>query len=164
MNSDDGILVPGELFRHFKGGLYQIVTVATHSESGEKLVIYQALYGDYRCYARPIDMFTGYNEKGEKRFEIYNPTSDISNLQQESQDDKGYSGENAVLFMILDANTMKKKLALIKDNRDRLDAKMLGNLAAALDLVVESDDMEEQYNQIIQYLDTRSRYEIERLR
>lgn len=44
-------------FRHFKNKDYKIVTVANYSETGEKLVIYQAQYDDFDFWARPIDMF-----------------------------------------------------------------------------------------------------------
>lgn len=67
------------LYRHFKGNLYYVHDIAVHSETGEKMVVYQAMYGDYGMFVRPFDMFIEEVEEGRKdnitnqkyRFEIF---------------------------------------------------------------------------------------------
>lgn len=53
----------GRVYRHFKGNLYLVVGVATHSETEERMVVYKPLYGDFGLYVRPYDMFVEKTDK-----------------------------------------------------------------------------------------------------
>jgi len=49
--------VPGSIYQHYKGNLYKVICVATHSETLEKLVVYRCLYGEHGFWVRPMGMF-----------------------------------------------------------------------------------------------------------
>ncbi len=56
MNDKEELIEPG-LYRHFKGNNYQVIAEVTHSETGERLVLYRALYGERGLWVRPKALF-----------------------------------------------------------------------------------------------------------
>lgn len=47
--------IPAGKYRHFKGGEYEVLCTARHSETLESVVVYKALYGDGKVWVRPLD-------------------------------------------------------------------------------------------------------------
>lgn len=83
---------PQEMYRHFKGNIYQIRCLAKHSETGEMMVVYQAMYDTFQIYVRPLAMFmeevdrSKYPDAKQKyRFELLQDMDNMS-AAAESQD------------------------------------------------------------------------------
>ena len=147
----DRIPKPGELYRHFKNKLYQIVTVATHSETGEKLVIYQALYDDFGVYARPLDMFVSevdhekYPDVKQKyRFERITPQTKQTDMQVKSE----AVGQSAAKLPEAGSMQVQTSKAQVSDADD--DQAPNPQLIKFLD----ADTLEEKYNILVSMSDT----------
>lgn len=55
-------------YRHFKGNEYEVLGFAKHSETGEEMVIYRALYGEKEVWTRPASMWNEQVERDGKTF------------------------------------------------------------------------------------------------
>lgn len=81
---------PQEFYRHFKGNIYQIRCLARHTETRERMVVYQAMYGTFEIYVRPLAMFmeevdrVKYPDVKQKyRFELLQDTDMEGSPEQE---------------------------------------------------------------------------------
>lgn len=164
----------GEFFRHFKDRLYQIVTVAEHTETGEELVVYQALYGDFRCFARPLSMFMSpvdrekYPDAGQEyRFERVRPGEGKAGSgdredREEKQEEAGQV--NPWLEQFLDAEGYEKQLEALSRMKGKVGQKELDSLYLILDIQPGTGDLDSQLRRVIRDLETRKRYDGSRLR
>ena len=177
---------PHEFYRHFKNKLYQVIAVAQHSETGEELVIYQALYGSYGIYARPLGMFMSEVDhekypmvKQKYRFEKVIPGEtdsgmDIAKTSVETPEKAEVLPESVILpeeerpnpdlMEFLDADTFEPKKRILIGMRNRITDRLIDDLAAALDVTVEDGDLDERYRNLLFCVDTMERFEVNRLR
>lgn len=155
---------PGELYRHFKNKLYQIVTVATHSETGEKLVIYQALYDDFGIYARPLDMFVSevdhekYPDVKQKyRFEKITLKDKPEDMSAPDADEG--QAPDPRLLEFLDAATFEEKYNILVSMRDTITDRLIDDIAVVMDIVVPEGPLQKRYDDLKNTIKTRQYYE-----
>lgn len=166
--------VSGQRYRHFKGNLYQIITLGFHSETNEEMVVYQALYGEFMVYIRPLDSFLEpvdrekYPDSKQKmRFELVDSSIEANGctepqVQQPaalSKGDKETENVNPLLIQFLDAETFAEKLKIFLEMRDSIDEVILTDVAASLDISTGTGTLEEQYASVQYALHTLAKYE-----
>ena len=70
-----GAVKPGK-YRHFKGGEYEVLFTARHSETLEEMVVYRALYGDGGVWVRPASMWNELVERDGAARPRFTPETD----------------------------------------------------------------------------------------
>lgn len=179
---------PGEIYRHFKNNLYQVICVATQSETKEKLVIYQALYGDFSFYARPYDMFIsevdhnkylevkykyrfslvlqenknlsiGKKEVSIDKKEVPIDKREVSTDKKEEEQNKSYE----YMIKFLDENDLEKKLLILDEMKSFITDGMIDNIAASLDIVIDDGELDQRFMELKYAIHTKAKYESERI-
>ncbi len=186
--------VSGEIYRHYKNNLYQIVTVAKDAATGEQLVVYQALFGDFGVFVESAARFFQQIDRRkypdavqERRFEKVErqtltraaETGDewteektaAAENRQESREKAAVTetadGTETVdknLMAFLDADDFEEKYNILVSMRDSITDKLVNDMAVVLDVVIPEGNLADRYEALKQCVRTRQRYESMRLR
>ncbi|MGN0483795.1 MAG: DUF1653 domain-containing protein [Lachnospiraceae bacterium] len=208
---------PGEFYLHFKKKLYQIITVATHTETGERMVVYQAMYGSFQTYVRPLKQFNSpvdkekypdcaqfyrFQKLTEEEVEALQPkekltaeteaqmekepetvtevekhaaTFDVTEEETEIFEEKpttpvsvdhtpGEEQADPRLMAFLDADTYDEKYRVLVAMGQDVDDRIINDLAVVLDVVIPEGNIDERLRQLKSCVETKRRYESNRLR
>lgn len=186
-------LVIGGFYRHFKDKLYQVKGTAVHSETKEKMYIYQGLYGSYEMYVRPYDMFLSevdhikYPDVVQKyRFELIDiktgksleadyeennhkmeskKLEELEELEESEESEKSEESEqDSKLIRFLDAYDYKEKLDILTSMRGELNDGLIDIMAESIEVAVPEGDITDRYNSLRKCLMAHTKYEGLRLR
>ena len=157
---------PHEIYKHFKGNLYRIIAVAEHSETGEQLVIYQAMYDEEKIYARELSMFTSLVDREKYpgavqkyRFELQSDDKQEAEVSAEKE-----PALDPAVLEFLDADTYEQRLNILAGLHYRITDEMITTMSIACDIEVKEGPLEERFSELKNCLLTLDKYEGNRLR
>lgn len=169
---------PYQIYKHFKGNLYQILTLASDSENQDTMVVYQALYNPYKVWVRPLAMFMSEVDHSkypsviqEYRFDLQSDllTEKTQHLQkQEKRKEEDGDSDTIVLepllLEFLESDTYEQKLNILASLQSRITNEMINTMAVALDVEIEDGDIERRFSELKNCILTLKKYECSRLR
>lgn len=161
----------GEIYRHFKGNLYEVIIIARDSETLEEKVVYKEFEGD-AVYVRSLPMFVSLVDKvkypdvtQEFRFELVKEA--ISKKVVEYEECNAYDvrvSDNSMIMEFLDLNTVGDKIQYLQSVKEHITEEFIEIVAQSLDFTENDSGLSERYEAILHYLRTVKRYESGRLR
>lgn len=137
----------GEIYKHFKGNMYEVLAIAKHTETLEDMVVYREVEGE-KTYARPFEMFVSKVDK-EKYPDV------LQTYRFELQDEKA----SLSIMDFLDLSTATGKIQYLEAMKDSMTEEFVGIVAQSLDFVENDGSLDERYRALLQYLRTVEKYE-----
>lgn len=137
----------GEIYKHFKGNLYEVIAIAKHTETLEDMVVYMEV-DEEKTYARPLEMFVSKVDK-EKYPDV------LQVYRFELQDHKTKN----LIMEFLDLSTATDKIQYLEVMKDSMTEEFIGIAAQSLDFVENEGTLEDRYRALLQFLRTVERYE-----
>lgn len=161
---------PGEIYNHFKDKPYQIITVATHTETNESMVVYQAMYGNFKTYVRPLEMFVSevdrvkYPEVKQKyRFELRTLQED------EDSSDELVSDSNSMISPQISSSNIQSSIEIVTLQSDDQPAEpkkheeLLVNSADGVNLILLKFLDAESYTKKLEVLTVNRKHMTDRI-
>lgn len=170
----------GEFFQSKHNNLYQVITVATHAETRQKLVVYQELFGTFSVYALPIEIFfSDFIKQSEPKLQVDSTKKTVeqksTEMREEQQDSKVkpqrdkldnkycFIDENPKTLMdFLDATTDQERLNILHQMQSYIDSYTLDSITVSLDYVPYGTSLDERFYSVCKYLEMKINYESRR--
>ena len=175
----------GEFYKDDSGRLYQVRGMAIDSRTRRDIVIYQALFGAYETFAAEREDFCTSMTQGSVVVSAVSVRSQVSETVTASQNASGLNSSIAdvreisggspsvreekiseLMMSFFDENDFEKKdeiLSAIKTH-PQLNDSIIDNLAASIDVVIDSGDIDQRFRELRTCVRTRARFESTRLR
>lgn len=145
----------GEFYRHFKDRLYQVLMIARHAETEEKMVVYQSMYNEQEVFVCSYDTFI--QEVDHQKYPEVVQTYCFEKVEPPTE-------ANPMLLRFLDLDTYRDKLELFQSWAGYEDENLFESIAASLDIGLAAGSAQDKYRQILNCLKTMEHFETDRFR